>query len=72
MDVVEVSVQSTHAGYITNTVRGKRTSCTHSDLYAVERLAEKLFPDQGTTIVRVPITPIGRLHSKWRIAAEIK
>lgn len=58
------------AGYVTSSVHGRKVSCTHSDKYAVERLAEKLFPGLSTTIVRVPCTPTGRLHSKWRIAAE--
>lgn len=70
MDTVEVSVLMNGDGYVTNTVRGKRVSCTHGYKYAVERLAEKLFPGLKTTIVRVPCTPVARLHSKWRIAAE--
>lgn len=70
-DSVELSVrQDGIAGYVTSTVRGKRCSCTHDDKYAVERLAEKLFPGQTTKIERVECTPIGRLHSKWRISVE--
>lgn len=68
---VEVVVrQDSIAGYVTSTVRGKRCSCTHDDKYAVERLAEKLFPGQSTKIERIECTPAGRLHSKWRITVE--
>lgn len=70
MDTVDVSVKMQGDGYVTSTVRGKKVSCTHGYLYAVERLAEKLFPGKKTTIVRIPCTPVGQLHSKWRIAAH--
>lgn len=70
-DSVELSVrQDGIAGYVTSTVRGKRCSCTHDDKYAVERLAEKLFPGQSTKIERIECTLIGRMHSKWRISVE--
>lgn len=68
---VELSVrQDSIAGYVTSTVLGKRCSCTHDAKYAVERLAEKLFPGQTTKIERIECTPIGSLHSKWRISVE--
>ncbi|MDR7024354.1 hypothetical protein [Pseudomonas peli] len=71
-DSVELSVrQDSIAGYVTSTVRGKRCSCTHDYKYAVDRLAEKLFPGQVTIIERLECTPVGRLHSKWRIATEV-
>lgn len=69
-DSVELSVRLDGDGYVTSTVRGKRCSCTHDYKYAVERLAEKLFPGQTTKIERIECTPIGRLHSKWRISVE--
>lgn len=70
-DSVELSVrQDSIAGYVTSTVRGKRCSCTHDGKYAVERLAEKLFPGQTTKIESIEFTPAGRLHSKWRITVE--
>jgi hypothetical protein len=70
MDTVEVSVLMNGDGYVTSTVRGKRVSCTHGYKYAVDRLAEKLFPGLATQIERIECTPCGRLHSKWRITTE--
>ncbi|MDP3848400.1 MAG: hypothetical protein Q8R10_18435 [Pseudomonas sp.] len=70
MATVEVSVKMDGDGYVTSTVRGKRVSCTHDYKYAVDRLAEKLFPGQATTIERLNCTPVGRLHSKWAITVE--
>lgn len=64
---VAVSVRKDGDGYVTNTVRGKRVSCTHDYEYPVKRLAEKLFPGQSSNVERLPSTPVGRLHSKWRI-----
>ena len=64
---VEVSVRMNGDGYATSTVRGKRVSCTHDYVYPVKRLAEKLFYGRPFGIERLPCTPTGRLHSKWRI-----
>lgn len=69
---LEVSVRQNHTGYTTNTVRGARASCSYSQRVAVERLAEKMFPRQGTTIVQIPCTPAGNLQSRWRIAPEVQ
>ncbi|TWC74432.1 hypothetical protein FBY10_101122 [Pseudomonas sp. SJZ103] len=63
----EVSVRQDGDGYVTSTVRGKRVSCTHDYEYPVKRLAEKLFPGLSASVERLPCTPFGRLHSKWRI-----
>lgn len=65
---VDVSVRQNGDGYVTSTVRGKRVSCTHDYEYPVKRLAEKLFPGLSANVERLPCTPDGRLHSKWRIA----
>ncbi|WP_173647457.1 hypothetical protein [Pseudomonas lactis] len=64
---VDVSVRMNGDGYCTSTVRGKRVSCTHDYEYPVKRLAEKLFPGRPYGIERLPCSPAGRLHSKWRI-----
>lgn len=64
---LEVSVRQDGDGYVTGTVRGKRVSCTHDYEYPVKRLAEKLFPGLSADVERLPCTPVGRLHSKWRI-----
>lgn len=69
---VEASVLQDSFGYATNTIRGCRATCSYSQRVAIERLAEKLFPHQGTTIVQIPCTPVGKLQSKWRIAPEVK
>lgn len=69
---VEVSVRQDHSGYTTNTIRGIRASCSYSQRVAVERLAEKMFPCHGTTIVQIPCTPVGNLQGKWQIAPEVK
>jgi hypothetical protein len=64
---VDVSVRMDGDGYATSTVRGKRVTCTHDYEYPVKRLAEKLFPGLSADVKRLPCTPVGRLHSKWRI-----
>lgn len=64
---VEVSVRMNGDGYVTSTVRGKRVSCTHDYEYPVKRLAEKLFPGRSAEVERLVCTPVGRLHSRWRI-----
>ncbi len=67
----EVAVRANGiAGYVTSSVRGKKVSCTHSDEYAVQQLAKKLFPDRSSVIERVPFKADGRIHSKWRITPE--
>ena len=65
---IEVAVVLESDGFKTRTVRGKRASCTYDAKLAVERLADKLFPDFHKTIERMPCTAIGTLHSKWRIS----
>ncbi|PIA66158.1 hypothetical protein CDR19_25430 [Ectopseudomonas toyotomiensis] len=64
---VEVFVHLDHSGYRTKTIKGKKASCTYDAKLAVERLADKLFPDFHKTIERQPCSPVGRLHSKWLI-----
>lgn len=64
---VEVTVCSDHAGYKTKVVQGRRGCCTYDAKLAVERLADKLFPDYHKTIERLECTAVGRLHSKWLI-----
>ena len=64
---VEVSVRLDGDGYATNTVRGKRASCTYDASLAVERLGDKLFPGYHLIIERLPCTAVGRLYGKWRI-----
>lgn len=58
------------AGYVTSSVRGKKVSCTHSDEYAVQQLAKKLFPDRSSAIERLQFDADGRTYSKWRITPE--
>lgn len=64
---VEVSVRLDHSGYKTKTIKGKSGSCTYDAKLAVERLADKLFPDFHKTIERLPCVSAGNLHSKWLI-----
>ncbi|TBU75231.1 hypothetical protein [Phytopseudomonas daroniae] len=64
---VEVSVRLDHSGYKTNTIQGKSASCAYDAKLAVERLADKLFPDYHKTIERCDCVAVGRLHSKWLI-----
>lgn len=71
MAPVEVSVRMDGDGYATNTVRGMRASCTYDAKLAVDRLADKLFPDYHKTIERMECTAIGRLHSKWLIVPGV-
>lgn len=64
---VEVIVRLDHAGYKTKAIKGKTGSCTYDAKLAVERLADKLFPDFHKTIERQACVPAGNLHSKWLI-----
>ncbi len=59
---VEVEVRLDHSGFVTNTIRGARASCTYSEQVAVDRLAEKLFPGYFTASER-----LDGQQSKWRI-----
>jgi hypothetical protein len=42
----DIYVKCTGSDYTTNTIRGKRASCTHSAEEAARRLAAKLYGDQ--------------------------
>lgn len=64
---VEVSVRLNHSGYKTKTIQGKSGSCAYDAKLAVERLADKLFPDYHKTIERQECVAVGGLHSKWLI-----
>lgn len=64
---LEVIVRLDHAGYKTKTIMGKTGACTYDAKLAVERLADKLFPDFHKTIERLSCVPTGNLHSKWLI-----
>ena len=64
---VEVTVRFDHSGYKTGKVQGKIGCCTYDASLAVERLADKLFPDHHKTIDRQESNPVGRPHSKWLI-----
>lgn len=64
---VEVTVRSDYSGYKTGKVQGKIGCCTYDASLAVERLADKLYPDNHKTVERLECAQIGRLHSKWLI-----
>lgn len=65
----DVRVLDRGGAYGTNTVQGKRASCTHSAQAAVQSLAHKLVTDRPVRVLEQPTTePIHGL-TLWRIEA---
>ena len=53
----ECVVKFDGAGFFTNTVKGKRASCTWSDEVAAQRLADRLFGEGQGVIAKLPGQP---------------
>jgi hypothetical protein len=49
----DIYVKCTGGDYLTNTIQGKRASCTHSADEAARRLAAKLYGDQPHSVEEV-------------------
>ncbi len=65
----DVRVRDQGGAYVTNTINGKRASCTHSPQAAVQSLAHKLVTDRPVRVLEQPTTePIHGL-TLWRIEA---
>lgn len=67
LEPVQTRVKLQGDGYITSTIKGKRAGCAYDATLAVERLADKLFPNYHKTLQRLECVSIGNLHSKWLI-----
>ncbi|MET3461255.1 hypothetical protein [Variovorax atrisoli] len=64
---IDTKVRYLSGAYVTNTVRGRRCSCTHSAEEAAKRLGKKIF---ATGFVRVEELEAARAEagtSAWRI-----
>jgi len=61
------------AGFWTNTVKGKRASCTANDRTAAERLGARLFGEGKATVTQQPSEPGDRdnyIASRWLLTGE--
>ncbi|WP_153789254.1 hypothetical protein [Pseudomonas sp. EMN2] len=61
------------AGFWTNTVKGKRASCTSDDSTAVKRLAARLFGEGHATVKQLPAEAGDRekyIASRWLISGD--
>lgn len=61
------------AGFWTNTVKGKRASCTSSDATAVQRLADRLFGEGKAVVEQLPTEAGDRekyIASRWLMNGE--
>ncbi|QCI14058.1 hypothetical protein E6B08_23120 [Pseudomonas putida] len=61
------------AGFWTNTVKGKRASCTANDRTAAERLADRLFGEGKATVKQQSSEPGDRdkyIASRWLLTGE--
>ncbi|MGQ3055426.1 MAG: hypothetical protein ACT6S0_26860 [Roseateles sp.] len=68
--VVDTTVRYLSGAYVTNTVRGRRCSCTHSAEEAAKRLGKKIF---ATGFVRVEELEVARAEAgttAWRIHGQ--
>lgn len=73
METLECLVRRDGDGYVTNTVKGKRASCTWSEDEAVLRLGTRLLGDQLDHVERMPSHPCDNetnIHSRWRIVGK--
>jgi len=50
---IDCTVKYSAGAYVTSTVRGKRVSCTHSDVEAARRLGIKVFGERFSHIRRL-------------------
>jgi len=60
-------------GFWTNTVKGKRASCTANDRTAAERLAARLFGEGNATVEQQQSEPGDRdkyIASRWLLTGE--
>ncbi|SFY07913.1 hypothetical protein [Azotobacter vinelandii] len=61
------------AGFFTNTVKGKRASCSWSDEEAAKRLANRLFGEGHASISKLPSQPgddENRIYSRWLLVGR--
>lgn len=61
------------AGFWTNTVKGKRASCTSSDAIAAQRLADRLFGEGKAVVEQQPAEAGDRekyIASRWLMTGE--
>lgn len=67
----ECVVKFDGAGFFTNTVKGKRASCTWSDQIAAQRLADRLFGEGQGVIAKLPAQPGDKanyIESRWSLS----
>ena len=70
---VKCVVKFDGAGFWTNTVKGKRASCTANDRTAAERLAARLFGEGKATVEQQQDEPGDRdkyIASRWILIGE--
>ncbi|WP_313026689.1 hypothetical protein [Pseudomonas lopnurensis] len=61
------------AGFWTNTVKGKRATCTWSDRAAAQRLADRIFGVGLGLISQLPSQPNDhekRIESRWKLSSS--
>lgn len=51
--VPDIQVRQVCGAYVTNTIRGKRTSCTHSAQVAALQQAQKLYGDAVVEVLQL-------------------
>ena len=61
------------AGFFTNTVKGKRATCTWSDEVAAQRLADRLFGEGQGMITKLPEQAGDKakyIESRWKLSGS--
>lgn len=73
MATFECTVKYQMGAYQTNTVRGQRASCSHSEDEAVRHLGVKLFGDQFGHVERIDLKQgdsEATIAGRWRIVGR--
>ncbi|MFY1053506.1 hypothetical protein ACOQNP_17960 [Ectopseudomonas khazarica] len=71
MQTLECTVKYYMGAYQTNTVRGQRASCSHSEDEAVRHLGVKLFGEQLDHVERIDLKPGDKPGmSRWQIVGR--
>lgn len=71
MPTLECTVKYYMGAYQTNTVRGQRASCSHSEDEAVRHLGVKLFGEQLDHVERIDLKPSDKPGmSRWLIVSR--
>lgn len=73
LEPIDTLVRMQGDGYVTATVKGKRSSCTSSAREAVLSLGRKVFQDHFDQAECLPGQPgdhDSRIHSRWRITPK--